>query len=72
MESNGVLDILFMVFGLVMLGAALFNWEYFFKQRKAQILVKYTGIVGARLIYTVLGLFFTAFGANSFFSLGWF
>jgi len=72
MESNSFLDILFMLFGLLMFGAALFNWEYFFTQRKAQMLVKFAGIVGARLIYALLGLFFTLFGANSFFGLEWF
>jgi small neutral amino acid transporter SnatA (MarC family) len=72
MESTPVLNYIFIVFGLIILLAAIFNWSYFFKQRKAQMLIRSFGEIGARIIYALLGLFFTMFGLSKIFDLHWF
>ncbi|SMO71566.1 Immunity protein 17 [Saccharicrinis carchari] len=72
MEQSVVLNGLFLFFGLIILIAALFNWHYFFNQRKAQFLVKALGINGARIVYAILGLFFALLGANELFNLNLF
>jgi small neutral amino acid transporter SnatA (MarC family) len=72
MESSAVLNYIFFVFGLIILMAAIFNWAYFFKQRKAQMLIRNFGEMGARIIYALLGLFFTMFGISKILDLPWF
>lgn len=69
MEESIILNGLFLFFGLILFIAALFNWHYFFNQRKAQFLIKALGINGARIVYALLGLFFALVGANQLFSL---
>ncbi|MCW3807966.1 Imm17 family immunity protein [Plebeiibacterium marinum] len=70
MEQNNFLSWIFILFGCLILGAAIFNWNYFFKLRKAQMLVKAVGLTTARIIYAVLGLIFALTGANHLFNLG--
>ncbi|MCT4586498.1 MAG: immunity 17 family protein [Carboxylicivirga sp.] len=48
--------------GLLIAIAAITNWEWYFKQRRAQTMIKLMGRNGARIFYAVLGLFFTVFG----------
>ncbi len=58
-------DILFYLMigvGVLIFGASITNWEWFFKQRRAQIMIKLMGRNGARVFYALLGLFFAAFG----------
>lgn len=69
MEQSIILNGLFLFFGLILFIAALFNWHYFFNQRKAQFLIKALGIKAARIIYALLGLFFALVGANQLFEL---
>lgn len=69
MEQSRFLNIIFLFFGVLIFAAALFNWNYFFKQRKAQILTRYFGTNGTRVIYALLGLFFALVGANNLFNL---
>ena len=70
MEESVILNGLFLFFGVLIFVAAVFNWQYFFNQRKASMLVKAVGIAGARIIYAILGLFFALVGANQLFGLG--
>ncbi|WP_430816207.1 immunity 17 family protein [Carboxylicivirga sp. RSCT41] len=58
-------DVLFYLMtgvGAIIFVASLTNWEWFFKQRRAQILVKAMGRNGARIFYALLGIFFAVFG----------
>jgi len=58
-------DILFYLMigvGALMFIAALTNWEWFFKQRRAQTIIKLMGANGARIFYALLGAFFAVFG----------
>jgi small neutral amino acid transporter SnatA (MarC family) len=71
MEQNIFLSWLLLLFGILILAASLFNWNYFFKLRKAQILIKKLGLNTTRIIYAILGLLFALFGANHLFNFGW-
>ncbi|MCW3789119.1 Imm17 family immunity protein [Plebeiibacterium sediminum] len=70
MAQSNFLNWILLIFGLLIFAAALFNWQYFFKQRKAQMLTKVIGITGTRILYGILGLFFALIGANYLFELG--
>jgi len=48
--------------GVLTLIAALTNWEWFFKQRRAQSLIKLMGRNGARVFYALLGTLFSVIG----------
>ncbi len=69
MEQSNFLNWMLLLFGALIFGAALFNWQYFFKQRKAQMLIKLIGITATRLVYGLLGLLFALIGANYLFNL---
>ena len=58
-------DILFYLMigvGILITFAAFTNWQWFFKQRRAQTMIKLMGRNGARVFYAVLGIFFSVFG----------
>ncbi len=61
MEGISVLYYLMIAFGLFLIVAAIANWEWYFKQRRAQSVVKAMGRTGARWLYGLLGLFFAVF-----------
>ncbi len=69
MEKSSFLNALFLGFGVLVLLAAIFNWNYFFKQRKAKVFVNWFGLTGARIFYALLGLLFSLVGANQLFDL---
>ena len=50
-----------MVVGAFMIFSAAINLEWFFKQRRAQTLVKLMGPNGARIFYSLMGLMFVIF-----------
>ncbi|MGQ1787074.1 MULTISPECIES: Imm17 family immunity protein [unclassified Saccharicrinis] len=68
-EDSILLNGLFLLFGLVLFVAALINWKYFFGLRKAQMLVNAIGLPATRIIYAILGLFFSLVGADLL--MGW-
>jgi len=43
--------------------ASIFNWDFFFENRKARIFMKIFGRKGSRIFYSILGLllFFLAY-----------
>lgn len=47
---------LFVLAGIVALLASLMNWDWFFKARNAQLIVRNVGRPRARLFYGILGL----------------
>lgn len=51
---------IFVVVGLLALGAALFNWDWFFKAQNTQFIVNNVGRKQARLFYALLGLLMIA------------
>ncbi|GAF04848.1 Imm17 family immunity protein [Saccharicrinis fermentans] len=71
-EGSTLINVLFLVFGMVLFTAALFNWEYFFSLRKAKMLSKAIGLNGARVVYALLGLFFSLLGADMLMAWGLF
>jgi hypothetical protein len=42
--------------GILTIAASIFNWDFFFEDRKAYIFVKIFGRQGARIFYSLLGL----------------
>lgn len=44
--------------------ASIFNWDFFFENRKAQLFLKLFGRNGARIFYSGLGLFLFYIGYN--------
>jgi small neutral amino acid transporter SnatA (MarC family) len=42
--------------GIFTIAASIFNWDFFFEDRKAYIFVKIFGRQGARIFYSLLGL----------------
>lgn len=42
--------------GVFTIAASIFNWDFFFEDRKAYIFVKIFGRQGARIFYSLLGL----------------
>jgi len=71
MEKNIIIDALLLIFGVLFVLASVFNWNYFFNLRKAQILTKSIGLTATRIIYAALGAFFALVGANHIFDLHW-
>ena len=61
--SNTVLCILFILIGSLSIAASYFNWDWYFNNYRARFLVKIIGRRGARVFYTVLGLFLVGLGA---------
>lgn len=47
---------LFVLSGIVSILAAILDWDWFFKSRNAQLIVRNVGRPRARLFYGVLGL----------------
>ncbi|OPZ88926.1 MAG: hypothetical protein BWY74_02936 [Firmicutes bacterium ADurb.Bin419] len=39
---------------------AIFNWDWFFENRKARLMVSLLGRTGARVFYIIVGLFVAA------------
>ncbi len=62
MDNMSFLYYLMIAFGALIFVAGLTNWEWYFKQRRAQTMIKLMGRNGARIFYALLGLFFAAFG----------
>jgi hypothetical protein len=60
--NKDILFYLMMGVGAIILVASLTNWEWFFKQRRAQTMVNTMGRNGARFFYALLGIFFAVFG----------
>ena len=51
---------IFVIVGLLAIGAAIFNWDWFFQAQNTQLIVKNVGRERARLFYAVLGILMIA------------
>lgn len=56
-----ILYYLMLCLGALIFVAAITNWDWYFKQRRAQTMIKLMGRNGARVLYAVLGLLFVVF-----------
>lgn len=56
-----ILYYLMLCLGALIFVAAITNWDWYFKQRRAQTMIKLMGRNGARILYAVLGLLFVVF-----------
>ena len=62
MSESAFYSLFFILVGAILLLAALSNWSYFFKGRKAKFLTTKLGIKGARIFYAFLGSAFIVLG----------
>ncbi len=62
MGKDTLFIVLMLLVGLFCILAAIFNWNFFFEDRKAYLFVKLFGRTGARIFYGLLGLAFAVFG----------
>lgn len=60
MILHKVVQLIFLLTGIVSFLASLLNWEWFFTADNASFLVKHLGRSGARLAYGAIGLTFIA------------
>lgn len=58
MILHNVVQLIFLLTGIVSFLASLFNWEWFFTADNASFVVKHLGRNGARLAYGAIGLIF--------------
>lgn len=56
MGENILFTVVMALAGLFSLLASIFNWNFFFENRKAYLFVKLFGRNGARIFYGLLGL----------------
>ncbi len=62
MEGMSIVFYLMIAFGLFLIVTSIFNWDWYFKQRRAQIIIKSLGRTGARWLYGMLGVLFAVIG----------
>ena len=51
---------IFVIVGLLAIGAAIFDWDWFFQAQNTQLIVKNVGRKRARLFYAILGILMIA------------
>ena len=51
---------IFVIVGLLAIGAAIFDWDWFFQAQNTQLIVKNVGRKRARLFYAALGILMIA------------
>ena len=51
---------IFVIVGLLAIGAAIFDWDWFFQAQNTQLIVKNVGRERARLFYALLGILMIA------------
>ena len=60
MEIHYLIQGIFVIVGLLAIGAAIFDWDWFFQAQNTQLIVKNVGRKRARLFYVVLGILMIA------------
>ena len=60
MEMHYLIQGIFVIVGLLAIGAAIFDWDWFFQAQNTQLIVKNVGRKRARLFYAVLGILMIA------------
>lgn len=58
MILHNVVQLIFLLAGIIALAASVFNWEWFFTADNASFLVRKLGRNGARCGYGLIGLIF--------------
>jgi hypothetical protein len=60
MEMHYLIQGIFVIVGLLAIGAAIFDWDWFFQAQNTQLIVKNVGRKRTRLFYAVLGILMIA------------
>lgn len=61
-----VMNIIIGVFGSFVTLSGIFNWDFFFENRKVKFVVKIAGRNGARIFYSLLGAAMISFTIMAF------
>lgn len=69
MIIHNILQTIFLIGGIVVLLAALFDWEWFFASRNASPVVRYFGRTKSRWLYGASGVFLIAVAIGFYFRL---
>ena len=69
MIVHHIIQVMFLLAGLIALLASLFNWEWFFTTENTRYLVKKFKRKGARWIYGTIGVLFIAAAIYFFFQI---
>ena len=60
MLMHYIIQVIFVVVGLLAILASLFNWDWFFQSQNTQAIVRNVGRQRARLFYALLGILMIA------------
>lgn len=55
MEMHYVIQGIFALVGVLLLGTSIFDWDWFFQSQNSQLIVRNVGRKRARLFYAALG-----------------
>jgi small neutral amino acid transporter SnatA (MarC family) len=55
-ERNIIVIIISITGGTFAILASIFNWNFFFENRKVELFIRLLGRTGSRIFYTLLGL----------------
>ena len=69
MILHNIIQVIFLITGVVALLAALLDWDWFFTTENARFLVKKFKRTGARWIYGAIGVLFIAAAVYFFFQI---
>ena len=69
MILHNIIQVIFLIAGIVALQASLLDWEWFFTTENTRYLVKKFGRKGARWIYGTIGVLFIAAAIYFFFQI---
>jgi threonine/homoserine/homoserine lactone efflux protein len=69
MILHNIIQVIFLITGIIALLASLLNWEWFFTTENTRHLVKKFGRKGARWIYGVIGVLLIAAAIYFFFRI---
>ena len=69
MILHNIIQVIFLITGVVALLAALLDWDWFFTTENARFLVKKFKRKGARWIYGAIGVLFIAAAVYFFFQI---
>jgi hypothetical protein len=65
--NKTILAIFLILSGLFSLASSYFNWDWYYNNHRARLIVAIFGRTGARIVYAILGLGLLVFGVLTLF-----
>lgn len=69
MTAHYIIQVVFVLVGILSLLASVLNWEWFFTAQNSQFIVKTLGRTKARIFYAILGIGMIAAGIYFYMSV---